>query len=107
MAEVVDYALSAAGYDCRRASTRPAISRLLRKRIKFDALFLHVGALEDFGQLRKWVLHGAGKGLPVVLIAARPRSHVPADFLDRADTFLAVPFEIKKLLATIQKVLAN
>lgn len=107
MAEVVSLILSQAGYDCRRVSTRASVYRLLNKRIKFDALFLHVGALENFGKLRKWALHGAGKRLPVVLTAVRPRSSIPGEFLDRANIFLPAPFLREQLLRAMRRVLAR
>ena len=107
IADVTDRMLSEAGYDCRHASTRANVSRLLKKRIQFDVLFLHVGALEDFPRLRRWAERGAGKEIPVVLNAARPRKSIPANILNRANVFLPTPFLREQLLRAMRKVLAK
>lgn len=100
---LIAHILTHAGYDCRRASGRGHLRVLLKKRVRWDVLILHVGAMEEFKSLREWALRGRGKKLPVVLTAARPRNLVPSEYLNRARTFLQVPFKREQLLAILHE----
>ena len=100
--EIIVEILLAAGYECRGAWQEPDISRMLDSVDRCDVLFLHIRALEDYPELEAKTVLRRARQPKIVLTAARPRSAIPKQLLDRADVYLAVPFDPEQLVSVIQ-----
>lgn len=106
IAEIASFLLVEEGYDCRAAWGQPEISLLLESEARFDLLFFHVGALEEYPELFDWTVSGSGRDVPMVLMAARQPTDISGAILDRASAFLRVPFDREQLSVVVRKAIA-